>query len=76
MAVQNLMLEATSHNIGTVCMGRPTRFKKQRQRMRKIAQVEKGYEIPYIIATGYTLKPNEQYEAPERKTIEEVMIQF
>ena len=76
MAVQNLMLEATSRNIGTVCMGRPTRFKSQRQQMRKIAQLEKGYEIPYIIAAGYSLKPTEQYEVPERKTIEEVMIQF
>jgi len=76
MAVQNLMLEATSRNIGTVCMGRPTRFKKQREQMSRVAELEKGYEIPYIIAAGYSLKPNEQYDVPERKAIEEVMIQF
>jgi nitroreductase len=76
MAVQNLMLEAISRNIGTVCMGRPTRFKKQREQMGKIVQLEKGYDIPYIIAAGYSLKPNEQYEVPERKTIDQVMIQF
>ena len=44
--------------------------------MRRFAELEKGYEIPYIIAAGYSLKPNEQYDVPERKAIEEVMIQF
>jgi nitroreductase len=76
MAVQNLMLEATCQNIGTVCMGRPTRFKSQREQMRKIAQVDKGYEIPYLIAVGYSLKPNEEYEVPERKPVGEMMIQL
>lgn len=76
MAVQNMMLEAVSRNIATVCMGRPTRFKKQRMQMKKIAQVGDDYEIPYIIAAGYALKPNEQYDVPERKNIEEVTIQF
>ena len=76
MAVQNLMLEATSRNIASVCMGRPTRFKSQREQMRKVSQVEKSYEIPYIIAIGYSLKPNEQYDVPERKEVDQIMVQL
>ena len=76
MAVQNLMLEATRRNIATVCMGRPTRFKKQRDQMRKIIQLESSHDIPYIIAIGYAPKPNEQYETPERKPVSDIMIQM
>jgi len=76
MAVQNMMLEAASCNIASVCMGRPTRFKSQREKMRKVARVEKGYEVPYIIAVGFAPKPNEQYEVPERKKYDQVTIQL
>ncbi|MBW8035590.1 MAG: nitroreductase family protein [Planctomycetes bacterium] len=76
MAVQNLMLEATRRNIATVCMGRPTRFKKQRDQMRKIIQLENSHDIPYIIAIGYAPKPHEEYEIPERKPIKEIMVQI
>lgn len=76
MAVQNLMLEATRRNIASVCMGRPTRFKKQREQMRKIIQLESSHDIPYIIALGYAPKPNEEYEIPERKPVSDIMIQM
>jgi len=44
--------------------------------MRKVSHIEKGYEIPYIIALGYSLKANEQYEVPERKAVAQVMMQL
>lgn len=76
MAVQNLMLEAARRNIATVCMGRPTRFKKQRDQMRKIVQLENTHDIPYIVAIGYAPKTHEEYEIPERKPVRDIMIQI
>jgi len=70
MACENLMLEAVNQNLGSVCVGRPTVFNNYRKKIKKIADVSKEYEIPYLIAVGYSdFIPSK----PKRKSIKEIM---
>lgn len=73
MAVQNLMLEATANELGSVCIGRPTTFNKYKKQIKDLIGIEKNYEIPYIVALGYSVKSLKEYYVPKRKSIEEVM---
>ncbi len=73
MAVENLMLEAASQSIATVCMGRITTFGAHRKKIAKAVAVDKDYAIPYLIALGYPKKPYDQYEKPPRKSVDEVV---
>jgi nitroreductase len=73
MAVENLMIQAASHKIGSVCMGRPTTFNKHKRKIKQLVGVEKSYEVPYIIAVGYPVKPYEAYKIPKRKPGETVL---
>lgn len=71
MAVENLMLEATANELGSVCIGRATSLKKYKKQIKNLIAIEKNYEVPYIVAVGYT-KPLEQRPIPKRKSIEEI----
>jgi len=72
MAVQNLMLEVEDSGFGSVCVGRSTTFSKGRKQIKKIAEVGKNYEIPYIIAVGYKSEDNELIVS-KRKPASEIM---
>ncbi len=74
MAIQNLMIEATCHGIGSVCMGRPTTFNKHKKRIKQLAQIGKSYEVPYIIAVGYPAEAYEEYAIPGRKAVRDVTV--
>jgi len=73
MAVENLMIQAASSGIGSVCMGRPTTFNKHKRQIKQLVGVEKSYEVPYMIAVGYPVKSYELYAIPKRKPREAVM---
>ena len=73
MAVENLMIQAASRKIGSVCMARPTTFNKHKRQIKQLVGVEKSYEVPYIIAVGYPSKPYEVCTIPKRKLREAVL---
>ena len=73
MAAQNLMIQAASRKIGSVCMGRPTIFNKHRKQIKQVVGVDDSYEVPYIIAVGYPAKSNEEHAIPKRKPCEDIL---
>ena len=74
MAIQNLMIQATCQGIAGLCMGRPTTFNKHKKRIKQLVGIEKGYEVPYIIAVGYPVEAYEEYAIPERKALRDIMV--
>jgi len=73
LAAENLMIEAAARSLGTLMMGRPTALPKHRRTLRRLAGVEKNYEIPWIIGIGKPAKPLAQMKAPPRKPMEEIV---
>ncbi len=70
MACQNIMLEATSENIGSICLGRPTSFFTDEHKIKKLLEIPRIYQIPYLIIVGYS---DLTLSTPKRKPIEQIL---